>query len=243
MGRGQRTLNPFLDSKTIPPSLAPRGFGEPRPDEAPAESSSGFFKLTLSLLEKYLIRNDWNIEDRFAPESGLVMSEAFRTGSNAVLTYHKPTYHYIGRDRQADLNRALLRLGELEQVAANVVTRKIMAETFVAPPGFSCQHRGRCCHQMRDAYQGLVSLEEVEYWQSLGLVNILNLVSMEERDGYVLYAAWKNPKTGRYLKRCPWLTLSDGRSFCRIHKHKPLKCRVYPLSRLHGEYTGCRGFE
>ena len=238
MGRGRRSLkaSPILNdvSGGAPPWV--------ESGSQPGEALNPL-KLSLSLLEKYLIRKDWKVNDHFDRASGRVIVSAFREGSNAILEYPKPVYHYKGQDREADLALAMIRLSDLEQVELDVLARGILEEPLISPAGFSCTICGQCCERMRDAYQGLVSWEEVENWRSRGLNQILNLVSIEEREEYILYAAWKNPKTGRYLKRCPWLTLFDGRRYCRIHVYKPLKCRVYPLSRLHGEYTGCRGFE
>ena len=194
MGRGRRPLNPLLGLAKIPPGPVPWGRGEYRPDEVQAENSPNFPEVNLSLLEKYLIRNGWTVRDQFDAKSGRVLSEAFRAGSNAVFTFPKPTYNYIGQDRGAELELALGRLGELEQAETGVLIGKIMKEPFDSPEGFSCKLCGQCCYRMRDAYQGLVSMEEVDYWRSLGLRRVLNLISMEERDGYVLYAAWKKDR-------------------------------------------------
>jgi Fe-S-cluster containining protein len=200
--------------------------------------------LSLSLVEKYLLRLGWTVSDTCNLKTDLITTVASAGESGPVLSYAKPTYSFAGRDRKEDLNRLILQLSLLEGVSPEMEAQRIRQETAVVPEGYSCGRCGRCCTQMRDAFQGVVSEEEVEYWRSLGLTRILRLIEREERKGYTIYTAWKNPKTHEFFRRCPWYRKVHGELnySCAIHEHKPIKCKSFPLSRLHAEYAGCIGF-
>jgi Fe-S-cluster containining protein len=200
---------------------------------------------SLSALEKYLLRHGWELEDNCDPATGLVATTASRPGTGESLTYPKPAYLRPERDRAVDLAMAMEAVARIEGVPTARLARD-MAETLArTPDGFACRQCGQCCGRMRDAFQGRVSLEEVEYWQGLGLTRILRLVQARQTPNGAVFRAWVNPRTGRYLDRCPWLRKGpDGQArLCAIHAHRPLKCRSFPLSRDHAEYSGCRGFE
>ncbi|MBU2550570.1 MAG: YkgJ family cysteine cluster protein [Proteobacteria bacterium] len=202
--------------------------------------------LTLSILEKYLLKHGWQVKDEYDHSKKMILTRIFREGTDAALIYPKPLYHYIGLDTAAILQTQLTTVAAWEGLEAKALSDKVRAEWDRPPEGFVCKKCGLCCRRFRDAFQGVLSEDEVRSWRTAGRERLLGLTVMEKRSGYELYKAWVNPKTGRYLKKCPWLT--RGRSpeegyFCRIHPFRPLKCQAFPLSREQAEYSGCPGFE
>ena len=201
--------------------------------------------LSLSLVEKHLLLNGWTLKDAYCPETRRVMTRAFRGDRPEILEYPKPTHLYDDLDPARETGRLLTALAVLEGRSPRELTADMLAAFGRPPDGFRCRVCGDCCRRFRDAYQGLVSAEEVAAWEAAGLHRILRLVSRERRDGYAIHRAWVNPKTGVYFKKCPWLRrdAAAGGLVCGIHEYKPLKCRAFPLTRPIGEYSGCRGFE
>jgi Fe-S-cluster containining protein len=199
--------------------------------------------LCLSLVEKWLLRQGWQVSDFFDRAENRVLSRAQGPGGLA-LVYPKPTHAKPGEDRAARLAAALQELAGLLGLDQGGLAERIRAEYDQAPPGFVCRLCGQCCGRLGDAHRGLVSVEEVELWRALGRADILRLVAVEEKPGLTRYVAWKNPKTGRHFKRCPWVVKVPGepKYVCRIHAVKPLKCRAFPLSRGQAEYAHCPGF-
>ncbi len=211
---------------------------EPRPG-----TGEPLLGLCLSMVEKYLIRQGWSVRDLWLPGKTEVWTAAQRPEGDCALRYPKPTLLTPGQDRSAALAELMDRLALLEGLNFEALSLKVMAEFSRPPLGYNCRMCGQCCTRFRDAWQGLVSVEEVEGWRRMGLASILRLVSEEKREGRVYYKAWVNPKTGEYFKRCPWLRRMEGGMGCAIHLHKPLKCRTFPYTREQAEYSGCRAFD
>ncbi len=206
--------------------------------------------VSLSILEKHLLRLGFALRDHCDARSGLVTTVATAPdGPNTgKLRYPKPTYLFHGRDRAADTMALLADMALLLCRPPSVLAQQALAGLGVSPPGFACVQCGRCCTGNRDAFQGRVSPEEVEAWAALNLFRILRLVDRVDRPGphgqpgYSFYRAWIDPHTGRAYRSCPWLrSLPDGRFVCRIQGHKPLKCRAFPLNPAHADHIGCRG--
>jgi Fe-S-cluster containining protein len=210
----------------------------------PSEQEECGTALSISLVEKYLLRLGWSLADTCDSRTNLITTLASAGELGPFLSYAKPSYSFTGRNRKEDLSQLIQQLSILEGVTPEIETRRIHQKNAAMPEGYICRRCGKCCTQMRDAFQGLVSEEEVDSWRALGLTRILRLVEREERKGYTIYTAWKNPKTHKFFRRCPWNRKVPGESnfFCAIHEHKPIKCRAFPLSRLHAEYAGCPGF-
>ena len=199
--------------------------------------------LSLSLLEKYLLRTGWTVTDHTDASTGIVMSWAERDIFFETLKYCKPTFYYPGYNRDGDLRHNLSVLARLEgrsDEEMESVVRKILEEPL---PGFTCRRCGRCCREAPDAFRGLLSVEEVIAWERAGLDRILKLVHREERKGLVRYWGWWHPKKGEFFKRCPWLEKSNGQHSCRIHSVRPLKCIGFPLFEDHAHRIGCRGMD
>jgi Fe-S-cluster containining protein len=200
--------------------------------------------LSLSAVEKYLLRHGWTVSDTCDPKTDLIMTTATSPNLGSTLSYPKPSFSFLGRNRKEELDGILRLLSIMEGVSPETETLRIRMEMACSPTDHSCIRCGKCC-TMRDAFQGVVSEEEVAYWRSRGLTGILNLVQRTERKGYTIHTAWRNPRTGEYFRRCPWIRKVPGQVLhsCAIHEHRPLKCRSFPLSRMHGEYSGCPGFQ
>jgi len=214
------------------------------------ETSNPFLDTpTLSMLEKYLLRRGWRLENFTAPHDGRFMTRAIHPEGREWVSYPHPHYHYHGQDRQADLHgaledlaRGLRRLGRESTVES--LSLELGASLTASSPDFACRQCGDCCQGMADAYQGRVSVEEVEVWRAQDLGKILRFVQVVQRSEYTLYKTWVHPVTGRYLPRCPWLSRPvDGRRLCRIHAFRPLKCRSFPLSSRHAADFGCPGLQ
>lgn len=206
-------------------------------------SGEPLLELCLSMVEKYLIRHGWSVRDLWQPGKAEVLAQAQAPGGACELRYPKPTVLVPGQDRQAALAQLMAGLAPFEGSTPEAMAVKVMAGFSLPPQGYSCRMCGQCCTRFRDAWQGLISVEEVEGWRRLGLTRILRLVSEERREGRILYKAWVNPKTGEYFKRCPWLRKMEGGVGCAIHLHKPLKCRTFPYTREQAEYSGCHAFD
>ncbi|MEW5723983.1 MAG: YkgJ family cysteine cluster protein [Thermodesulfobacteriota bacterium] len=200
--------------------------------------------MSTSLIEKYLLKRGMTLRDRWDPRQNKIMTLAVDEETGRCLAYPKSTFAYKDQDRAGLVARLLAELGDLEGLTAREAEARVFEEALRPPEGFSCQRCGRCC-RLGDSCLGLVSVDEVEKWQALGLSQILKLVVRVERPDYLLYVAWKNPKTGRFLPRCPWFRKERGedRGRCLIHDYSPLKCRAFPFSREQAERAGCPGFE
>ncbi len=199
--------------------------------------------LCLSMVEKYLIRQGWSVRDQWRPGLAEVLTLAQAPGGACELSYPKATVLVPGQDRPAALASLMAGLAEHEGTKPEALAVKIMAGFSLSPAGFRCRLCGQCCTRFRDAWQGIVSVEEVEGWRRAGLTSILRLVAEERREGRIRHRAWVNPKTGEYFKRCPWLRKVEGGVGCFIHPYKPLKCRTFPYTREQAEYGGCRAFD
>jgi Fe-S-cluster containining protein len=159
------------------------------------------------------------------------------------LVYPHPAYHFHDQDRAADTRGAIADAAAVLRQDPALVALQAANVLLLPHPGFSCRECGKCCTMFRDAWQGHVSVEEVEAWQRLGLTRILRFVARVERPDYTLYKAWVHPVTGKWLTRCPWLgRYREGRALCRIHAVRPFKCRSFPLSHEQTERIGCQGF-
>jgi Fe-S-cluster containining protein len=199
--------------------------------------------LSLSALEKYLLRRGLVLTDGYDAASRRVITRACDSQGRPALAYVHPAYDYHGLDRGAQLAGALAAAGEALGMSPQAVAEAVAADFAAQPEGFACRRCAACCTGLRDAYQGRVSREEVDWWRLLGREDVLRFVSLQERPDYVLYAAWVNPKTGGHFKRCPWLRTEGGRKVCHIHEVRPLKCRSFPLSREQAERLHCPAFE
>lgn len=201
-------------------------------------------RLSLSVLEKYLLKQGFEMSDHCDPHSGLVLSVARREADGAELTYPNPLYEFRGLDRDQCALRLTEDMARIWGVAPEVMALKALAGFDLPPTGFSCQFCGRCCERLGDASRGRIAPEQVREWEAAGMTRILRLVRRVERPAYVFYEAWVNPRTGEFLKRCPWLMkLPGGGRGCAIHEHKPLKCRAYPHTAEGAQRQGCRGFD
>lgn len=200
---------------------------------------------SLSLLEKYLLKRGFSVRDVCDPRDNVVWTVCTREDLPGEVRFPKPQYHHVARDRAADCQAALAAAALLLDVSAEVLAAQVAQVAVMPPAGFACRLCGACCETMPDAFRGRVSYEEVAAWRERGLFRILRLVGVEERGGYTLYTAWKNPKNGKHFKRCPWLrSLPGGQGRgCAIYEHRPLKCRSFPHSRDHAERSHCRAFE
>lgn len=199
--------------------------------------------VSLSALEKYLLRRGFTLSDGFDAGSRRVVTRAIDPEGRPALNYVHPGYDYHGLDRAAELSRAMAAAGLALGLDPAAMTAAVAAGLSTLPEGFACRQCGRCCACVRDAFQGRVSREEVDWWRQLGRTDVLRLIARQERPDYVLYAAWVNPKTGEHFKRCPWLVSDGGHKRCRIHEVRPLKCRSFPLSREHAERLHCKAYE
>jgi Fe-S-cluster containining protein len=200
---------------------------------------------SLSLLEKYLLKRGFFVRDVCDPRDNVVWTVCSREGLPGEVRYPNPHYHHLSRDRAADLQAALASASVLLGVPDEALAAQVAQIAVMPPAGFACRLCGVCCESMSDAFRGRVSYEEVAAWREMGLYRILRLVGVEERGGYTLYTAWKNPKNGKHFKRCPWLRRlpgGQGRG-CAIYEHRPFKCRSFPYSRDHAERSHCRAFE
>lgn len=200
--------------------------------------------LSLSLVEKYLLKSGYLVRDYHDQASGRIMTRAWRPFT-AEFVYPKPVYDYDDGGRGWVLKRLLEEMAEVFGRDLPSMAREVARGALAPPPDFSCQACGQCCERLGDAFRGRLSREEVDAWRRRGLDELLRHVRVEERSGYRLYKAWVDPATGRYLDSCPWLRKDEesGRSLCGIHAVKPLKCRAFPLSRVQAEHAGCPGFE
>lgn len=206
-------------------------------------------QLSLSVLEKHLLRLGFALRDECDPRTSVVTTVA--TGPDeqpGQLRYPKPTYLFHGRDRAADTTALLADMAALLGEPPSVVAARALDGLATPLAGFACVQCGRCCTRVRDAFQGRVSPEEVDAWASLNLFRILRLVDRVDRPGpkgapgYSFYRAWVDPRTGRPFRSCPWLRHdAQGRATCRIQVHKPLKCRAFPTSADHADHAGCPG--
>ncbi len=112
--------------------------------------------------------------------------------------------------------------------------------------GFKCKQCGRCCINLRDAFETCATEEDVQRWEKEGREDILAWVDpIPLGEEHFVYDIWISPTTGDDVPRCPWLRKlpKKNKYICRIHDVKPVHCREYPRSRKHAEKTGCRGFE
>jgi Fe-S-cluster containining protein len=199
--------------------------------------------LSLSLLEKYLLRNGWTVRDRTAPNTGMVMSVAEHDFFSETIHYCKPTFYYLEYDRCADVRQGISILARLEGRTVQEM-ESVICSAFDRPvQGFTCRRCGRCCGDTPDAFRGLVSVEEVMAWERNGHEHILRFIHQEERKGLVRYWAWWHPKKNMFFKRCPWLEKSNGMFSCRIHPIRPLKCLGFPLFEEHALRIGCPGMD
>lgn len=201
-------------------------------------------RLSLSVLEKFLLKSGFEVANHCDAASGLILCTAERAQDGASLTYPHPLYEFHGLDR----DRCTLRLAEdmaaLWGLSPEALSLQALAGFDLPPEGFACRLCGHCCSCLGDASHGRVSPEEVREWTEAGLTRILRLIRRVDRPAYSFYEAWVNPKTGRYLKRCPWLVrLSQGGRGCAIHENKPLKCRAYPYNAESAQRQGCIGFD
>ena len=203
--------------------------------------------ITLSLVEKYLLKHGWRVRDVYDDATRVFLTLATREAESeddaVLLRYPKPTYRYEHLDIAAYCAALLDRLAELEAVSRPEIEARVRATFDETLPGYACRQCGHCCRELRDAHQGRVSYEEVEVWRALGLGRLLSFVNEEKGQGYSFYTAWVHPKKGKHFRKCPWLCKVDGeaRYFCRIHAVKPLKCRAFPLWREQAERVGCPG--
>ena len=200
--------------------------------------------VTLPHVEKYLLKTGWSVQDYWDFARQTYMTRA--TGpTGRELDYPKPGYLGVHTDRNQELLRLLHSLGQAVGMDAQALCAEILRVVNLSPQGFSCRSCGRCCTRVRDAFQGNLTSEDVILWEERGRTDILRFVHRIERKEYVLFAAWKHPRTKEYLPRCPWVRrnkVTNGH-ICAIHDVKPIKCRAFPLTREHAEYTGCPGFE
>ncbi len=107
------------------------------------------------------------------------------------------------------------------------------------PEGFSCKQCGNCCLNL-DAHWSCATDQDIALWEENGRDDILAWVD-EVFPG--VYDLWIHPRTGEDVDRCPWLRKlpRQEKFICRIQDMKPEVCRNYPVSREHGEVTGCKG--
>ena len=111
---------------------------------------------------------------------------------------------------------------------------------------FKCKQCGKCCLNLRDAFETCASEEDIQRWKKEERDDILAWVDpIPLGDDHFIYDIWISPTTGDDVQRCPWLRKlpKKNKYICRIHDVKPQHCREYPRSKKHAEETGCKGFE
>ncbi|WP_051261418.1 YkgJ family cysteine cluster protein [Desulfovibrio inopinatus] len=201
-------------------------------------------EMSLSVLEKFMLKMGFQVGDIVDRTSGRITCRATAPNGWSV-DYPSPLYVYPEMDRRAETRALFERLAAwLGETNLEALTTSIITTCITSIEGFVCKNCGRCCTKVIDAYQGRVSPEELAEWIALGNKRVFRLVQKLDRPDYSLYRAFVNPKTQRYFPRCPFYGKTrEGLMGCRIHAHKPLKCRAYPYNRLAAEYAGCRGFE
>lgn len=201
-------------------------------------------RLSLSVLEKFLLKQGFEMTDHCDPVSELILTTARREADGASFTYPNPEYEFRGLDRDRCILQLCEDMAKAWGVAPEVMGLRALAEFDLPPAGFTCLRCGSCCAHLGDAARGRICPEQMRDWEEAGLTRILHLVRRVERPAYVFYEAWVNPHTGEFFKRCPWLVkLPEGGRGCAIHEHKPLKCRAYPYTREGAQRQGCRGFD
>jgi Fe-S-cluster containining protein len=113
-------------------------------------------------------------------------------------------------------------------------------------PEFVCHRCGRCCGPAlwKDG-RNTATEGDVATWIAARRWDILQYA----RPSYVGrkvfgYDIWFHPKTGRPVKRCPFLRKVRGqeRYACAIQDLKPNVCRRYPEDPGHAARTGCPGW-
>ena len=77
-------------------------------------SEEAAVRLSLSVLEKYLARKGFGLEDRCDARTGLVLTRALDPASGAELVYPKPVYLFHSLDREACTQRLLAEVAVLE---------------------------------------------------------------------------------------------------------------------------------
>jgi Fe-S-cluster containining protein len=201
-------------------------------------------RLSLSVLEKFLLKSGFEVTNHCDAASGLVLCTARREADQAFVTYPHPLYEFRGLDRDQCTLRMAGDVAAIWGLTPEALALKALAEFDLPPQGFACTRCGRCCLRLGDAARGRIAPEQVREWEAAGLTRILRLVRRVDRPAYVFYEAWVNPRTGRHFKRCPWLArLPGGGRGCAIHEHKPLKCRAYPYDSEGAQRQGCPGFD
>ena len=113
------------------------------------------------------------------------------------------------------------------------------------PEGFRCKQCGNCCN-LGDAYETSATEQDILLWEMEGRTDILEWVDpIDCGNGHYVYDIWISPRTGEYVKRCPWLRKLPKKSkyICRIHDVKPKHCRDFPKSKKQAKKAACMGFE
>ena len=85
-----------------------------------------------------------------------------------------------------------------------------------------CNQCGKCCIKYGNG--GLsASEEEISYWKTFK-PQIVHYVKDDK--------IWVDPKTGKQMERCPWLThdLDKNLYTCDIYFDRPEDCRFYPTT-------------
>jgi Fe-S-cluster containining protein len=120
-----------------------------------------------------------------------------------------------------------------------------MGTVNMPPAGFKCKQCGKCCLNLRDAFETCATEEDVLFWEKEGREDILSWVDpIPLGDDHFIYDIWISPITGDDVQRCPWLRKlpKKDKYICRIHDVKPRHCKEFPRSKKHAKETGCRGF-
>lgn len=199
-------------------------------------------RLSLSVVEKFLRRRDWSVTQWADPRTGLLLARA-ESPDGLALSYPDPHLLFPDRDREADLDVLLEALSRALGQPRPELDQLVLATFDRLPATFACHACGTCCTRLGDAAHGRVSPEEIEMWRAAGRERILRFIGREERRGYVFFPAWVHPRTGDYLKKCPWLVKEPGtsRHLCAIHDLRPLKCRSFPLDEAQASRIECPG--
>lgn len=106
-----------------------------------------------------------------------------------------------------------------------------------------CNSCGKCCIKYSNGDLSATPFE-IEYWE-IFRPNIAEYVD----DGKI----WIDPKTGKNIALCPWLTVVSGnisdkggdqlRVSCDIYHDRPDDCRIYPVTITEMIKDGCEMIE
>jgi Fe-S-cluster containining protein len=143
--------------------------------------------------------------------------------------------------RLADVCTRVFKEPAVAGVESTTRRKGVWLETGMA--GYTCRQCGRCCLNLD--YHSECTAEDYRAWQADGRDDILRWVRrVPGKNKSPAYRIWVAPGTENPISECPFLEKVPGsdKRTCAIHAVKPDICRLYPLTRKHGQMTGCNGF-